>query len=69
MPQRDNNGKPYVLPSVAKAEGILFQEKADKEYLPITGLASFDKLASELAYGENSAPIKEGRVSAARGGL
>ncbi|EJT52984.1 aspartate aminotransferase, precursor [Trichosporon asahii var. asahii CBS 2479] len=60
---RDNNGKPYVLPSVQKAEEILFKEKADKEYLPITGLASFDKLATELAYGENSAPIKENRLA------
>ncbi|GMK59192.1 hypothetical protein CspeluHIS016_0702070 [Cutaneotrichosporon spelunceum] len=60
---RDNNGKPYVLPSVQKAEEILFKEKGDKEYLPITGLASFDKLAVELAYGEDSAPIKEGRLS------
>jgi aspartate aminotransferase len=34
--QRDNNGKPYVLPSVQKAEEILYKEKADKEYLPIT---------------------------------
>ncbi|KAL1413377.1 aspartate transaminase aat1 [Vanrija albida] len=60
---RDGNGKPYVLPSVSKAEEILFKEKLDKEYLPITGLASFDKLATELAYGEDSAPIKENRLA------
>lgn len=34
--QRDGQGKPYVLPSVQKAEEILFAEKGDKEYLPIT---------------------------------
>ncbi|RSH78378.1 aspartate transaminase aat1 [Apiotrichum porosum] len=60
---RDENGKPFVLPSVAKAEEILFAQKGDKEYLPITGLASFDQLAAELAYGAESAPIKEGRLA------
>jgi hypothetical protein len=34
--QRDGNGKPYVLPTVLKAEEIVFNAKLDKEYLPIT---------------------------------
>lgn len=34
--QRDEDGKPYVLDSVRKAEDILHQQKSDKEYLPIT---------------------------------
>lgn len=34
--QRDEDGKPYVLDSVRKAEDILHQKKSDKEYLPIT---------------------------------
>jgi hypothetical protein len=34
--QRDENGKPYILNSVLKAEDILHQKKLDKEYLPIT---------------------------------
>ncbi|WFD02587.1 aspartate transaminase [Malassezia obtusa] len=61
---RDGNGKPYVLPSVREAEGHIFAEKLDKEYLPITGLPQFDQLAATLAYGENSAPLKEGRIAA-----
>ncbi|PKI86016.1 aspartate transaminase [Malassezia vespertilionis] len=60
---RDENGKPYVLPSVRESEKRLVSEKLDKEYLPITGLASFDKLAAELAYGEDSKPLKEDRVA------
>ncbi|KAL7420919.1 aspartate transaminase aat1 [Cryptotrichosporon argae] len=60
---RDENGKPYVLPSVQAAEDALYKEKADKEYLPITGLSSFTKLAAELAYGPDSAPIKEDRLA------
>jgi aspartate/tyrosine/aromatic aminotransferase len=36
MPQRDDKGKPYVLPSVKKAEKLLYEAAGDKEYLPIT---------------------------------
>ncbi|GBB83659.1 hypothetical protein RclHR1_10360004 [Rhizophagus clarus] len=60
---RDDSGKPYVLNSVRKAEQLILQDKLDKEYLPITGLASFTKEAALLAYGENSEPLKEGRIS------
>lgn len=68
-----------MLDSVRKAEDILHQKKSDKEYLPITvsrlelwysflqltsqGLAQFLVLASELAYGKDSKPLQEGRVS------
>ncbi|UZJ53358.1 hypothetical protein CBS101457_002678 [Exobasidium rhododendri] len=60
---RDENGKPYVLPSVRKAEELILGQKGDKEYLPITGLADFTKNAAILAYGKDSAPIKEGRIA------
>ncbi|CAD6579059.1 MAG: aspartate transaminase aat1 [Tremellales sp. Tagirdzhanova-0007] len=60
---RDGAGKPYVLPSVAKAEKMLFEAKGDKEYLPITGLGSFTKLAAELAYGKDSKPLVEKRLA------
>ena len=60
---RDENGKPYVLPSVRKAEELVVNAKGDKEYLPITGLANFTKNAAVLAYGKDSAPIKDDRVA------
>ncbi|KAL4400178.1 aspartate transaminase Aat1 [Malassezia pachydermatis] len=60
---RDGNGKPYVLPSVREADKRVLEAQYDKEYLPITGLAEFDKLAAKLAYGENSAPLKENRIA------
>ena len=47
-----------------KAEQAIIQSKYDKEYLPITGFAEFTKQAALLAYGKDSAPLKEGRVSA-----
>merc|ERR1712212_281031 len=34
---RDDSGKPYVLPSVRKAEQIVAGKSLDKEYLGITG--------------------------------
>jgi aspartate aminotransferase len=46
-----------------QAEELILGQKGDKEYLPITGLAEFTKNAAILAYGKDSAPIKEGRVA------
>ncbi|RHZ54740.1 hypothetical protein Glove_423g19 [Diversispora epigaea] len=60
---RDDTGKPYVLNAVRKAEKKIFEDKLDKEYLPITGLATFTKEAAILAYGSESEPLKEGRIS------
>jgi len=61
---RDENGKPYVLPSVKKAEAILVTNNVNKEYAPITGEAEFSKLAATLAYGEDSTPLNENRIAA-----
>uniref|UniRef100_A0A287D6K8 Aspartate aminotransferase, mitochondrial n=1 Tax=Ictidomys tridecemlineatus TaxID=43179 RepID=A0A287D6K8_ICTTR len=58
---RDDNGKPYVLPSVRKAEAQIAAKNLDKEYLPIGGLAEFCKASAELALGENSEVLKSGR--------
>ncbi|KAK7064178.1 aspartate aminotransferase [Favolaschia claudopus] len=57
---RDDQGKPYVLDCVKKAESILEASKPDKEYLPITGHAEFTKNAVKLAYGADSTPLKAG---------
>ncbi|ODV89983.1 hypothetical protein CANCADRAFT_99031 [Tortispora caseinolytica NRRL Y-17796] len=51
---RDDNGKPYVLPSVREAEQIIVSEKLDKEYAPITGVPAFAPAAAKLAYGSSS---------------
>ncbi|KAJ2887515.1 aspartate transaminase aat1, partial [Coemansia aciculifera] len=52
---RTDEGKPYVLNSVSKAEQSLLQKSLDKEYLPITGHAKFTTAAVELAYGNGAA--------------
>ncbi|KAH8102614.1 PLP-dependent transferase [Cristinia sonorae] len=58
---RDGNGKPFVLPSVKKAEELV--AGVDKEYLPITGLPEFTQRAALLAYGEDSAPLKSNSIA------
>lgn len=55
---RDDEGKPYVLPSVLKAEEMLLSKKQDKEYLPISGSADFCDAAARLAFGDNSPVIR-----------
>jgi len=51
---RDDNGKPYVLPSVRKAEEAVIKKNLDKEYAPIHGNTDFCKGAIDLALGENN---------------
>lgn len=50
---RDDNGKPYLLPTVLKAEEIITKNKLDKEYSAIGGNADFCKLSCQLALGDS----------------
>jgi len=59
---RDDNGKPFILASVREAEKRLFEKNLDHEYLPIAGLAQFNKLVQELQLGTESPVIKEKRA-------
>ncbi|BFZ56289.1 aspartate transaminase aat1 [Savitreella phatthalungensis] len=63
---RDDKGKPYVLPSVLQAEEKIMKQNLDKEYAGITGVPAFTKLAAQLAYGADSAAVKEGRLAVAQ---
>ncbi|KDO34648.1 hypothetical protein SPRG_00710 [Saprolegnia parasitica CBS 223.65] len=60
---RDDNGKPYVLPSVWEAEKRLIDAKKNKEYAGIAGIKEFVDLSLKFAYGDNSKAIKDGRVT------
>jgi len=51
---RDDQGKPYVLPSVKQAEVNVAKKGLDKEYAPIQGVADFTKGAINLALGDNN---------------
>jgi aspartate aminotransferase, mitochondrial len=63
IPTGDDKGKPYVLPSVRAAEEKVLSSKPDKEYAGITGVPAFTKAALQLAYGPDSAPVKEDRIA------
>uniref|UniRef100_A0AC35TRW4 Aspartate aminotransferase n=1 Tax=Rhabditophanes sp. KR3021 TaxID=114890 RepID=A0AC35TRW4_9BILA len=58
---RDDNGKPWVLPSVRKAEAIVLARNPDKEYAGIVGMPAFNTNAAKLAFGHDSEIVKEGR--------
>lgn len=60
---RDDNGKPYKLESVKRAEALVFEKDLDHEYLPVQGNDNFIKLSLNLAYGEDAVQVKEGRVA------
>ncbi|KAH8811549.1 glutamate oxaloacetate transaminase 2 [Xylogone sp. PMI_703] len=54
---RDDQGKPYVLPSVRTAEDKIVSSRLNKEYAGITGVPEFTKAAAILAYGANSSAL------------
>ncbi|CAN0900133.1 Aspartate aminotransferase, cytoplasmic [Linum grandiflorum] len=61
---RTEEGKPLVLNVVRRAEQILVNDQSSiKEYLPITGLANFNKLSAKLILGSDSPAIQGDRVT------
>ncbi len=50
---RDEQGKPYVLPTVREAEKRLWEDMECKEYLPIEGDQDFLYCAMKFAYGKD----------------
>ncbi|XP_020586972.1 aspartate aminotransferase, chloroplastic [Phalaenopsis equestris] len=55
--------QPYVLNVVKKAENLMLERGENKEYLPIEGLAAFNKVTAELLFGADSPVIQQGRVA------
>ncbi|CAK5098908.1 unnamed protein product [Meloidogyne enterolobii] len=58
---RDDQGKPFVLPSVREAEAQIIAAKLDKEYAGIAGIPDFTSKAIQLALGDDSSVLKEKR--------
>jgi hypothetical protein len=56
------NQSPHKPPCSRSGQAEQALISADKEYLPISGDASFTKLSAELAFGEQSPVIKNGQV-------
>jgi len=58
-----NIDQPYVLSCVRRAEQRLLEKQLDKEYAPIIGIPAFGKGAVRLAYGADSAVLKDERIA------
>jgi aromatic-amino-acid transaminase len=58
----DDNGKVPLLECVQKAENKLMEQQAPRTYLPIEGLAQYDKAVQELVFGVDSPVIQEKRA-------
>jgi len=58
----DDNGKVPLLESVRKAEAQLMEKASPRTYLPIDGLAAYDKAVQELVFGADSAVVQEKRA-------
>ena len=62
---RTNEGKPWVLPVVKKAEKLIIEDGSlNHEYLPIAGTPEFTEASAKLILGEASPAIQEGRYCA-----
>jgi aromatic-amino-acid transaminase len=59
----DDQGKLPVLQCVAAAEKQLLQAPKAKGYLPIDGIAAYDKAVQGLVFGADSAAVAQGRVA------
>lgn len=58
----DDNGKVPLLECVHEAEAERQASGAPWPYLPIDGLAAYDKAVQALVFGADSAALKEGRI-------
>jgi aromatic-amino-acid transaminase len=62
----DDNGKVPLLNCVQKAETILMEKSSPRSYLPIDGLAAYDKAVQELVFGADSPVIRDKRAITAQ---
>ena len=58
----DDNGKVPLLECVKRAEKLRLETSPNRGYLPIDGLAAYDRAVQELVFGADSAAVREKRV-------
>ena len=58
----DDTGKVPLLECVRRAERQLVEQPAARNYLPIDGLAAYDKAVQSLVFGVDSQALKQGRI-------
>ncbi len=59
----DDNGKLPLLRCVAEAERQLMEAPAPRGYLPIDGIAAYDRAVQSLVFGADSSVVRDGRVA------
>jgi aromatic-amino-acid transaminase len=59
----DENGKLPLLKCVSEAEKLIFESAKPHGYLPIDGIAAYDKAVQGLVFGSDSAAVQQGRVA------
>jgi aspartate/tyrosine/aromatic aminotransferase len=65
---RTDEGKPYVLQAVRKAEALIMGDASlTKEYLSQSGHPGFCKVARDLMFGAESEAVKSGRIATVQG--
>src|SRR5205814_1135587 len=57
----DDDGKLPLLKCVAEAEKQMVETPKPRGYLPIDGIAAYDRAVQGLAFGADSAPVMAGR--------
>ncbi len=58
----DDNGKVPLLECVKRAEKLRVESNPTRPYLPIDGLAAYDRAVQELVFGADTPAVKEKRV-------
>jgi len=59
----DDNGKLPLLKCVAEAERQMVDTPKPRGYLPIDGIAAYDKAVQALVFGADSEAVKSGRIA------
>jgi aromatic-amino-acid transaminase len=59
----DENGKLPLLKCVQAAEKMMAEAPKARGYLPIDGIAAYDRAVQGLVFGEDSEPVRAGRVA------
>ena len=59
----DDEGKLPLLKCVREAESLMMEAPKARGYLPIDGIAAYDKAVQGLVFGADSAVVKAGRVA------
>jgi aromatic-amino-acid transaminase len=63
----DENGKLPLLKCVRAAEALMMETPSARGYLPIDGIAAYDKAVQGLVFGADSDAVKAGRIATIQG--